>query len=439
MIRFCFSVILCAWMSFSIHAQNTYWQQPSSQITNVVNCMYFDTMTNRLLLGAGSYLRSFDGTLCPIMGSNLGGGPRSIFRYNGILYIGTALSGNGFMKWSGSSWDTTGISANGLVTSMCVYNGEMYVGGLFSHIAGINAQGLAKFDGLNWSAVSGFPFSGAPLVYSIAEYNGELYVGGQFLDSTGNVMNIARWNGSQWNNVGVGFNGGMAEVACFTECNGILYIGGSFDIAQGNVSNYVAQWDGNTLSDVGGGTIGVWSTNGQVFDLFTYHNEVYAAGVFSYAGGVFADRIAKWDGTNWCGFGDTLSNGVLAVAEYNDTLYMGGAFYTIDSDTVIAFAKWTGGNYVDTCGNTTFISEQESNNRVSVYPNPVSDEITFEFPTSENRLVIIYDYTGKEIWRDEPYDNAISISVSDFAAGLYFYSVIDDQNQTTSGKFVVEH
>ena len=338
------------------------------------------------------------------------------------------------MKWNGTSWDTSGLSVNAPVCALYVYNGELYVGGNFTVIAGISAIGLAKFDGANWSAIGNMPFTVFTSVNTIAEYSGELYIGGQFGTSFGGG-NLARWNGSQWNAVGVGISGGWDAVDCFEVYGNQLYIGGMFTVADGNVGNYIAKWDGIALSDVGGGLGG-----GQVHDLMVFNSELYVAGAFNYAGGIWAQAIAKWNGNNWCGFGDTLNNRILALASYQGELYIGGGCWIISTDTLAGVAKWIGGNYVDTCGNMTGIDEENSysNFVVSVFPNPISQAAIFQFNGPEElRTIIIYDQAGREIWRKETDVNLVEFSAEGYSPGIYFYRVKQTEEMKASGKFII--
>jgi hypothetical protein len=435
-------ILFCALLPFGSKAQNPNWANASpSQYCGAVACMYEDTTTDLLYIGSGNYVHVFNGLTYPIMGTSFGPfGVRAIIKYNGSLYVGSVFDPTKtFTRWNGTAWDTTGIAANAQVWALYEYNGDLYVGGSFTQIAGINANGLAKFDGANWSAVGNFPFGYMIGVNAITSYNGELYVGGSFGDSLSNTMNIARWNGSQWNTVGGGFHGGAAEVECLEVCNNKLYIGGSFTFGSGNVGDYIAQWDGTTLSGVGGGVYGVG--NGQIHDLQTYHNELYAGGVFSSAGGVPAQYIAKWDGTNWCGSGDSMNNIVTTLGVYRDTLYMGGGFQFINADTIICLAKWIGGNFGDTCGFiSTGVNEQSQENfSVQMFPNPITTDAIFQITGSgKNKTLIIYDQLGKEIWRKETSENQIEFSAEGFSSGLYFYRIELSGENKASGKFIIE-
>ncbi|HTF03105.1 MAG TPA: T9SS type A sorting domain-containing protein, partial [Bacteroidia bacterium] len=104
-------------------------------------------------------------------------------------------------------------------------------------------------------------------------------------------------------------------------------------------------------------------------------------------------------------------------------------------------ARWVGGNFVDTCGTAVGVFENPTAmNQVVVYPNPASESITFHFfDSQQSRSIIIYDQLGREVYRENTNENLISLSVQEFAEGIYFYSVFNENGTPTRGKFVVQH
>ncbi|MGH2575238.1 MAG: hypothetical protein ACRDFC_06005, partial [Ignavibacteria bacterium] len=76
-----------------------------------------------------------------------------------------------------------------------------------------------------------------------------------------------------------------------------------------------------------------WSALGsgasdQVFAMIEYDNGLIAAGKFTTAGGIAANRIAKWNGSSWSALGSGLNNEVYALAIYNGDLIAAGKFTT---------------------------------------------------------------------------------------------------------------
>src|SRR5260370_30950689 len=93
-------------------------------------------------------------------------------------------------------------------------------------------------------------------------------------------------------------NGHVKALTVFDDGTGpALYAGCSFTAAGGVAVNYIAKWDGNQWSALGGGM------NHVVMALTVFDDgtgpALYAGGTFTTAGGAPANYIAKWNGTHW--------------------------------------------------------------------------------------------------------------------------------------------
>jgi len=76
--------------------------------------------------------------------------------------------------------------------------------------------------------------------------------------------------------------------------------------------------------------------------------------------------------------------------------------------------------------------------KVYLYPNPAKNNITISTQLTNNDNIKIFDVTGKLIIAERFNSNKITLSVSDFNNGLYFYNIIDvNGNVIYSNKFVV--
>src|SRR5262249_41806501 len=133
-----------------------------------------------------------------------------------------------------------------------------------------------------------------------------LYAGGHFTTAGGVLTNgIAKWDGAAWSALGDGLAisshtsiGEATALAVFDDGNGsALYAGGLFDMAGGVPANFIAKWNGSDWSALGSGT------NGAVYslDVFddAYGPALYAGGAFTTAGGTTANMIAKWVDATW--------------------------------------------------------------------------------------------------------------------------------------------
>ncbi|MFH0980928.1 MAG: hypothetical protein V2A79_05255, partial [Planctomycetota bacterium] len=147
--------------------------------------------------------------------------------------------------------------------------------------------------------------------------------GGEFTTAGGVPANaIAKWNGTQWSALGSGMGlwGGGPDVYALTVFDDgtgpALYAGGRFTTAGGVTANWIAKWNGTQWSALGSGM------NTLVYALTVFDDgtgpALYAGGGFTTAGGVAANRIAKWDGTQWSALGSGMQGYVQALTVFDD-------------------------------------------------------------------------------------------------------------------------
>jgi uncharacterized repeat protein (TIGR01451 family) len=291
-----------------------------------------------------------------------------------VLYAGGYFATAGgvavshIARWDGTYWATldgpSGTGTDGRVWALEKYDdggGEaLYAGGSFIKAGGVTANGIAKWDGMAWSALSGPSGNGTSgWVKALAVFddgNGPaLYAGGDFISAGGvTVNNIAKWDGMAWSALswtyGTGVGGGYSPVralAVYDDGGGeALYVGGYFTTAGGVMVNYIASWDGVVWSTLSGPLD--TGTNNMVEALVVYDDgggeALYAAGYFHQAGGVYTGRTAKWDGTEWSGLPNIAPYGyVMSLGVFDDALYAGGEFvYASFGVTVNNIARWDG-------------------------------------------------------------------------------------------------
>ncbi len=434
--------------------------------------LYYDTLTNKLIAGGGfrkadekwiTGIASWNGTYWDSLGHGLNffdtlGSPNAsvcsvwgMTRFNGDLYC----TGNffkaghdsifGFAKWNGLDWDTvTGASITSYhpVWEVMNYNNELYICGGFDSVGNVPADGIAKWDGTTWSAIgSNYNFVDQAEATSLQEmifYHGNLYVSGGFYDPQGNYCRLAKWDGANWTFFTSVVTGGLAFIWDFEIYNDELYAGGIFYQTSGSVASSIIRWNDTTWRDVGGSIEVAANAYPTVCDMTVHNGKLYCAGSFEVVGGINAPFVASWDGTDWCGFGSIFDNKLLQVAFYEDTMYVAGEFWTIDGDSIRNIVKWIGGSFVDTCGNTTAIQESHEVNQPLLFPNPASEIVQFQFSdANETRIIILYDQIGREVWREETNESLVSISVYEFATGMYFYTVVSENDRTANGKFLI--
>src|SRR5439155_19335249 len=112
--------------------------------------------------------------------------------------------------------------------------------------------------------------------------------------------------------------------------SGNLYIGGYFTLVGDVFANYVAKWNGSSWSALGSGMGGGGSHGNGPFvsALAVSGSDLYAGGGVTTAGGSAANNIAKWDGSSWTALGSGMNGFVAALAVSGSDLYAGGDFTT---------------------------------------------------------------------------------------------------------------
>jgi hypothetical protein len=263
------------------------------------------------------------------------------------------LDVNGIARWNGNNWQQLGSGlGNGFNYSpgyaLTVYNGDLIAGGSFTKIGGIDANSVARWNGIVWQPLGdGFRNGTIPArVRSLTVYNGELIAGGDFnLSGNTEVNKVAAWDGSQWRPLGSGFRMGnnpglnTYAVRALTVYNGQLVAGcdvnnsGSIDI------NGIARWDGSNWQPLGSGVSGL---RFFVDALIPFDGKLIAGGNFSKAGDIDANNIAAWDGDSWQPLGIGLHNWVCALTSYKEQLIAGGQF---SKSPPLGIAIWDGNSW----------------------------------------------------------------------------------------------
>jgi trimeric autotransporter adhesin len=374
----------------------------------------------------------------------MNGPVRSLLYFNSTLYaagdfiISDSIDTWHVARWTGAQWTNMagGIRGAGL-RALKAYSNEIYAAGYIDTLSGFNpGMGVEKWNGSTWVALGGFGYgvSGANGFHGSAMevYNGELYVGGLFsFAGNGSIPanNIAKWNGSNWAGLGNGANG---EVFCFTVFNGELYAGGDFTNIDGVPANRIAKFNGSTWSAVGAGF------DTTVYGLAVYQNEVYATGNFITSAGDTMLRIARWNGSAWNKVWNGLGIPGLNFTGYcltpNDSsLYVGGFFTVAGTEAAICIARY----YI----NTVSVDELTSEDVASVYPNPTTGNLTIEWKNSsaEKTTAEIYSVDGKLLLHhseQNPFSKT-SLDLTHLPKGFYFLKLEADK-AITSGKLIID-
>lgn len=223
--------------------------------------------------------------------------------------------------------------------------GNLYFGGDFTTIGGTPGHKVGKFNPNTgeWSALRDIdfyveeeqygPVSGG--TYAIEVIDNYVYIGGGIYNSDSTELKYIRRfdiTTNKWENVPGGVNGDVRAFA--KDDDGNLYVGGCFTEAGGITANYVAKWDGTNWSALGLGT------DDYVLSLACSGTDVYVGGSFKNVGdNIRSQGIAKWNGTSWEAMdkgveesdGSTFSVEEIAV-DSDGFVYIGGFFNMTYSD-----------------------------------------------------------------------------------------------------------
>jgi hypothetical protein len=86
--------------------------------------------------------------------------------------------------------------------------------------------------------------------------------------------------------------------------------------------------------------------NGQIWSICGYGDDLIAVGLFTSAGGVACNNVARWDGSTWSPLGGGLNGQVNAVAVFNGLVVVGGFFTSASNVPATAYiAAWDGSSW----------------------------------------------------------------------------------------------
>jgi hypothetical protein len=445
-------------------AQNNWERLNRTQPNRYVSSLCVDTIRDRLYIGGDfRYVNNveypgifeWDGTAINQMGCGVGhcgnidcGGVRGMVMHKGNLFaLFLSDSIDCKISYSVDSWDGNqwlGLNQqyfldgfNSTPTSIFSFDSILVVNGPIDSIRNQNAFGQVQFDGSSWSNFLYCPLMSNQRLgkYQIINFQGDYYAFNLEKDTMGQYQNFSKWNGTCWEKVPNVFDSFDMAIYKMIVYQGELYVAGSFNPTQNSSfpGFNIAKFNGQSWDDLKGGLTG--NTVGSlvtVRDMAIHDGDLYVVGYFRYAGGIPASNIARWNGNQWCSFGNQFDNVIGAVASYHDTLFIGGGFHTIDGDSTQFIVKWIGGNYVDSCTTPTSISEIDFQASISVAPNPVQDVLRIKSERVIVKSVQIFSLIGKQIANLENINTfEANLSVEFLSSGIYFLQI-----ETELGKVI---
>ena len=215
---------------------------------------------------------------------------------------------------------------------------DIYVGGAFTTIGGVTVNGIAKYTPLtdSWVALGGGVNTFVRSIHHVGDY---LYIFGHFTTVDGGIPanRIAKYNLNTgvWSAVGLGTNG---TVLASTMVGSDIYFVGSFNAIEGT-SSKLGRLDTNTdtLHPINP------SINTSASTIISRGTDLFLGGDFSLAGGISANRVAKYDTltSTWSALGNGVSNNnVTTMLIVGEDLCVGGSFTLVDGNAALRVARY---------------------------------------------------------------------------------------------------
>ena len=290
---------------------------------------------------------------------------------------------NSLMSWDGSSW--SGLGAFGPfgvdLRALHVFDegpsSVLVTGGLFGTVDGLSVNGIAAWDGTNWSGFDQGLFHAGFWISAFATFHAdagpELFAGGRFPNiGTDPVSSrsIARWRSSEWSPVQKG-NGAPAflwQLAALDVGSGPAIYAARDSLnadTEAGIGITVERWDGSCWTTLGEPFFSSFITRIYGFGLFDdgTGTALYVCGEFNRVGTTPIRGVARWDGTNWLPLGAGVGETPLALFSYDDgsgpALYLGGRFPDAAGvPGTASIARWDGTQWSSVGGGFGFGSGQ---------------------------------------------------------------------------------
>ncbi len=215
----------------------------------------------------------------------------------GNILLAGGVATNNVAVWVGASWYPVGSGLDNTVEALTSYDdgtgAQLVAGGALL----LSARGVARWNGSVWSPLAGGLNDAVYALCAHDEGSGPLlFAGGVFSSAVGGgaAAGIARWDGVSWSALGSGVHGGTypengVRALCSLETN-VLAVGGGFTQAGAGAASRVALWSSGSWSAAGSGT------DGRVRALASVAGPVgarlVAGGEFLLAGGASAPHLA---------------------------------------------------------------------------------------------------------------------------------------------------
>ncbi|GAB6283000.1 MAG: hypothetical protein STSR0008_17540 [Ignavibacterium sp.] len=327
-------------------------------------------------------------------------------------------------------WDANILGLYSSIFTIQIHNNKVYISGSFTSIGGASRNNVAALDFSTGSATSWNPNLDA-VVHDFLIVNDKIYLGGNFTSVGGQNINYLAVVDST-NGTSLSWNPNLnASVSALATAGSNIIAGGYFILAKMQPRNYLAAFNTTT------GELLNWNPNpnGYVYSMVYYDSKIYLGGEFTNVGGIGRNYLGSVDAItgNAVSFNPNPNNIVFSLAISGSTLYTGGFFSQIDVTprNYLASFELTSGNLTNWDPEQSVI--YDPNNGVaaitigdtSVYVGGVFTQIG---DSSRNNIAEIGMMSGKATnWNPNADNSVITISIdnSSIYAGGYFSNIGD--------------
>ena len=267
---------------------------------------------------------------------------RSIVVGNDGIYVGGGftVAGGSNIRFAAKynsvgSWESLGVQwTTGAVYSIAIAPDHIYLAGAFYEFNGAPGNGIVRDDGSGgWEAL-GNGSSNLVVQKVLVNGGGTVYALGDFSADAGPGANrIGKWNGTSWEALGdEPFEQGETVDFALFEPNTIYTTRFAFQNQTYVYGNGIYKWDGSNWSGIGKGVGDYWTNARQVNTLEWYDSKLIAGGNFLTAGDKFISSLAQFDGNSWSDLGGNSTTPFYYISDLlaeDENLYVGGYFTTL--------------------------------------------------------------------------------------------------------------
>jgi hypothetical protein len=172
--------------------------------------------------------------------------------------------------------------------------------------------------------------------------------------------------------------------------------------------------------------------------MISVGTDVYVGGVFTSAGGVPANRIARYDTQTeiWHALGDGVNGSVRSMVFVGTDVYVGGRFTRAGNKPASMFARWSGPELDDDPTNIPAIELPVGIKLSQNYPNPFNPttQIEYALPEASHVRLEVYNLMGQRIAtlvneQQVAGNHRVIFDATNLSSGMYIYRI-------TAGNFV---